>query len=136
MSIILVFITLGVVLTETLKLLLDLVKAFLEDSLLQNNFVFNVVTILLKGPLFGFNESVNSEDLGMALSDGLGLVVAEGLVAIVIEEAEPVNEVSVLINDLLAAVGLEILELLLTLDKDLCAVISTRLAHVNHAFDA
>jgi FixJ family two-component response regulator len=71
----------------------------------------------------------------MALRDGLGLVITKRLMTVVIEEAKPVNQVCVLVDYLLTAEGLEIFELLLTLDKYLGAVICTGLAHVNHAFD-
>ena len=89
--VVLIFVSLGVVLAEPLKLVLDLIQVLLEDLLLEDHFVFNLISVLSKSPLLGFDESSNTEDLSVALSNDLGLLIFKVQVSVIIEEAEPVN---------------------------------------------
>jgi hypothetical protein len=99
--VVLIFESLGVILAELVELDLDLLEALSEYFLLGVKAVYDLLAIASQGLLLGLNVLVDIEDLVLGLLDLLDMLLQDLQPWVVKEEAQLVDQVVVLVDQLL-----------------------------------
>jgi hypothetical protein len=115
--IVLLFKSLGVVLTELFQLDLDLLDTLSEDLLFVLDAINDLLAIATERFLLGLDLLIDLENIVMDLLDRLEGVFIKLDLRVIQQEGEPLHQVIVLVDQLLTLEKLEVLELLLGLDK-------------------
>jgi hypothetical protein len=100
--VILIFESLGVVFSEFVQFSLDLVQILLENLLFVVKTVYDFFSVTSQGFLFSLNVLVDLQDLIVSLLDRFNMFFENLKSWIVIQEAQPLNKIVVLVNKFLA----------------------------------